>query len=139
LYILPKKKRGKIEEGKEKKNNPPAVLPAAVFSLCFYFHLPVDMRNWKSRSRTSLSLAGLKSGAGQDSRLIKNFFVSLPPIFHYTDRRRRSLERSCKTRRKTTFPKIDQSETARIFENLNCGPVFGYVRGSSGRKRRGEG
>ena len=76
------KKRGK-KSRKEKKNNPPAVLPAAVFPR-FYFHLPVDMRNWKSRSRKSLP-AGLKSGAGQDARLIKNFFISLPPIFHYTD------------------------------------------------------
>ena len=81
LQSLPKKKKKKSR--KEKKNNPPAVLPAAVFPR-FYFHLPVDMRNWKSRSRTSL-LAGLKSGAGQDARLIKNFFISLPPIFHYTD------------------------------------------------------
>lgn len=133
LQSLPKKEKRKKKSRKEKKNNPPAVLPAAV-SPRFYFHLPVDMRNWKSRSRTSL-LAGLKSGAGQDARLIKNFFISLPPIFHSTTTT--LFKRSCKTRRKTTFPKIDQSETARIFENLNCGPVFGYVRGVKREKKKG--
>lgn len=77
----------------------------------FYFHLPADMRNWKSRSFAdvvAVSPAGLKSGAGQDSRLIKNFFIFSPAHFSL-HRRRRSSAARVRQEEKLLFQKLTRA------------------------------